>query len=269
MTQVEHRPGPITATLIGLARHTFLGRGKARKMIAHAVRSLHDGPLDVRLYGGRARLHHTGNNSEVKALLSPHRFARKEYAFCRQHMPAQDGVFVDIGGNAGIFSLYMASIMSAGRIIVAEPQPKMFARLKQNFELNPDYIETTLYLHQTAIGAEDGTLDLSIPESAGQASAHATEGVPTIRVPVRPLLSLVEQAKADKIHVLKIDVEGFEDAVLYPFFDTAPDTLHPRAIVMEQCHRQRWSRDCEALLLGHGYEITHKDRTNMFLVKAA
>jgi hypothetical protein len=53
-----------------------------RKLMAKSVRALNTGrPLDVRLYGGQARLHHTGNNSEIKALLSPKRYAREEYAF--------------------------------------------------------------------------------------------------------------------------------------------------------------------------------------------
>lgn len=110
------RPGPLSSTLIGLSRHTPFGRGGLRKLMAKSVRALNPGhPLDVSLYGGQARLHHTGNNSEVKALLSPKRYAREEYAFCRSHMPRAGGTFLDIGGNAGVFSLYVASLMNTGR----------------------------------------------------------------------------------------------------------------------------------------------------------
>ena len=263
-----HRPGLMTAALLGLSRHTPFGRGQMRKLMAKGVRALNDGPLDVPLYGGTARLHLSNNNSEIKALLSPKRFAREEYQFCAHHMPSHDGVFLDIGGNAGIFSLYLASIMRSGTLIAAEPQPAMFARLTDNFALNPDYAtRLNLHLHQTALGAEDGSLTLSIPESAGQASARRVEGVPTIEVPVTPMLSLLTKANAAKLDLLKIDVEGFEDGILFPFFDTAPANLHPKAIVMECCHAGRWQRDCEALLLGHGYQIVHKDRTNMMLEK--
>ena len=61
-------------------------------------------------------------------------------------------------------------------------------------------------------------------------------------------------------------VEGFEDGILYPFFETAEKALYPKAIVMEACHSGRWERDCESLLLEQGYKIVHKDRTNMMLV---
>lgn len=265
-----HSPRPLTAILLGLSRHTPFGRGKMRKLMAKGVRALNPGsPLDVPLYGGRARLHHTGNNSEIKALLSPRRFAREEYEFCAKHMPGTGGVFLDIGGNAGIFSLYVASLMTSGTLIAAEPQPNMFARLTDNFALNPGHAERlSLHLKNTAVGgSEPGELTLSIPESAGQASARQVEGVPTLTVPVIPMLDLLTEANAGQLDLLKIDVEGFEDGILFPFFETASAALHPRAIVMECCHAGRWQRDCEALLLQHGYTIVHKDRTNMMLVK--
>lgn len=264
-------PGTLTKILLGLSRHTPFGRGGMRKLMARLVRRLNEGPLDVPLYGGDARLHLVNNNSEIKALLSPKRFAREEYAFCAEHMPQEGGVFLDIGGNAGIFSLYVASLMRTGTLIAAEPQPTMFARLTTNFEtMNPGFGERLdLYLHQTAVGAEVGTLTLSVPKSVGQASARHIKGAQTIEVPVTPMLDMLVGAKAGKLDLLKIDVEGFEDSILFPFFETAPNDLYPRAIVMECCHAERWQRDCETLLVEKGYEIVHKDRTNMMLVKGA
>ena len=262
-------PGPVSSTLISLSRHTPLGRGKMRKLMAKGVRALNpDRPLDVDLYGGRARLHHSGNNSEVKALLSPKRYAREEYAFCREHMPRRDGVFLDIGGNAGVFSLFVASLMETGTLITAEPQPNMFGRLSTNFALNPALAQRLdIHLLQTAIaGDTPGTLTISVPQEAGQASARLTEGIPTIDVPQVPMLSLLTERDLAKVDLLKIDVEGFEDGILFPFFDSAPAALFPKAIVMEACHTGRWERDCEALLLENGYKIVHKDRTNMMLV---
>lgn len=265
----RYRPGPLSSALIGLSRHTPMGRGGMRKLMAKSVRALNpDQPLDVSLYGGQARLHHTGNNSEIKALLSPKRYAREEYAFCREHMPTAGGVFLDIGGNAGVFSLFVASLMSSGTLITAEPQPHMYDRLTANFALNPGLTSRlSLHLMQTAIGGSaPGRLTISTPESAGQASARVIEGDPTIDVSVIPMMDLLQQCNAQKLDVLKIDVEGFEDGILFPFFETSPSNLHPKAIVMEACHAGRWERDCEALLLEYKYRIVHKDRTNMMLI---
>lgn len=265
----NYHPGPLSRALIGLSRHTILGRGGMRKLMAKGVRRLNPGkPIDIDLYGGHARLYHTGNNSEIKALLSPKRYAREEYEFCRTHMPRENGVFLDIGGNAGVFSLFVASLMQSGTLICAEPQPAMFDRLKTNFALNPHLTERlNLVLKPTAVGGDQpGTLTISTPAAAGQASARVRDGDPTIDVPVTPMLDLMEAGSAQTLDLLKIDVEGFEDGILFPFFDTAPAGLYPKAIVMEACHANRWERDCEALLLSKGYKIVHKDRTNMMLV---
>jgi len=266
----DFRPGPLSAALIGLSRHTPLGRGQLRKWMAASVRRLNpDRPVDVGLYGGHARLHHTGNNPEIKALMSPHRYAREEYAFCRRHMPQQNGVFVDIGANAGMFSLYMAHLMQSGVIICVEPQNEMFERLSQNFALNPDLaVRLDLHFRKLAVGGlEPGTLELAIPESAGQASARLSGSGQTVKVPQIPLINLVQDVGVQHIDLLKIDVEGFEDEVLYPFFETSPSSLHPGAIVMEACHAGRWQRDCKALLRAHEYETVYEDRTNMMLIK--
>lgn len=268
-SEQPYRPGPLSQALLVLSRHTPMGRGGMRKLMAKGVRALNpDQPLEVELYGGRARLHHSGNNSEVKALLSPKRYAREEYAFCRKHMPSTDGVFLDIGGNAGVFSLFVSSLMHSGTLICVEPQPTMFERLSTNFALNPNLTERLkVHLQQTAIGGDaPGILTISTPESAGQASARLSKGVPTIDVPVIPMADLLAQSGVKKLDLLKIDVEGFEDSILFPFFETAPTSLFPKAIVMEACHSGRWERDCETLLLEHKYKIVHKDRTNMMLV---
>ncbi len=41
---------------------------------------------------------------------------------------------------------------------------------------------------------------------------------------------------------MKIDIEGFEDQALFPFFDEAPEKLWPRCIVIEP-NSKSWKRD--------------------------
>jgi FkbM family methyltransferase len=265
-----YAPGVLTGLTLALTRHTPLGRGQARKQFARLVRTLNAGhPLDVSLYGGRARLHHTGNLSEMKALLNPARYAREEYAFCRKHMPRDGGTFLDIGGNAGVFSLFVASLMRSGTILIAEPQPSMLERLETNLTLNPE-LEGRLAIHvlRSAIGGDaPGTLTLSVPDSAGQASARPVAGVPTLDVPVVPMKAALEERGVDHLDLLKLDVEGYEDDVIFPFFETAEEQLWPTAIVMECCHAGRWKRDCDALLKDCGYAVIRRDRTNMMLLR--
>ena len=76
---------------------------------------------------------------------------------------------------------------------------------------------------------------------------------------------ILGDAGAAKIDALKIDVEGFEDRVLTPFFEQAPQALWPRAIVIEHLSRNEWQDDCIADMLAKGYAQAGRTRSNTFL----
>ena len=267
-----YAPGPLTRFVLMLSQHTPLGRGKARKMMAACVRKLNSENLDTVLFGQNVRLHMHNNSSEVKALMKPSQYSKAEFLFCAKYIPQRDGVFVDVGANAGLFSLGVAEHMSNGVLIAAEPQPRLFERLKLNIEdFNAGQEgRPEIHLFKTAIGPVVGELSLSVPDQLGQASARKLQGAEQINVSVRPLLDVLRTVRVDHVDLVKIDVEGFEDEVLVPFFEKAPKALWPRAIVLEHCHQDRWQHDCRDVLENLGYRLERKDRTNwMFVLEAS
>ena len=266
-----YAPGLAVRIVLFLSQNTALGRGKARKVMAALVRRFSEDQLDANLFGQKVRLHLHNNSSEIKALMNPHRYARAERDFCIAYLPPKDGIFVDIGANAGLFSLGVLAHMSGGTLIAAEPQPALHARLVANLEsFNPDRSNPpAIHVLQTAIGASQGELSLCVPDQLGQASARALADTNSIRVPVEPLRDIALALGLDRIDVLKIDVEGFEDEIIIPFLETVPEALWPRAIVLEHCHRDRWERNCEVTLLDAGYELVLKDRTNLLFARRA
>lgn len=268
-----YAPGLLTRLVLMLSQKTPLGRGKARKMMAACVRRLSGEAMDTQLFGQNVRLHMHNNSSEIKALMKPSRYARAEFDFGARYLPSVGGVFVDIGANAGLFSLGMVRFMQSGMLIAVEPQPRLFERLKANLgQLNASSLSgadgVKAHLYNLAIGPHEGVLHLSVPEQLGQASAHHLQGAAQMTVPMKPLHALLETAGVDHIDLLKIDVEGFEDKALLPFFDTAPAHMWPKAIVIEHCHKERWAMDCQSALEARGYVLEQSDRTNLMLVKA-
>ena len=264
-------PGPLTRFVLMLSQNTPLGRGKARKLMAAFVRKLNADKLDTVLFGQNVRVSMHNNGSEIKALMKPSQYSKTEFSFCREYIPYKGGIFVDIGANAGLFSLGVAEHMSNGTLIAAEPQPRLFERLKLNIEYFNAGQEgrPEIHLFKTALGPAVGELSLSVPDQLGQASAHKLHGAEQIRVSVRPLLDILSTVQVDHVDLVKIDVEGFEDEVLVPFFDKAPKKLWPRAIVLEHCHKDRWQHDCRKVLESLGYHLERKDRTNwMFALEA-
>jgi FkbM family methyltransferase len=262
------RPRPFAAVLLAVSQNTFLGRGQARKALGNLLRRHSASPLDVKLWGRNARVHLKSNYSEMKAVLNPASYSRPDFDFVRKHLP-KTGVFLDVGANAGMFSLFASSLLESGGVVVAvEPQPEIFARLQFNMasanDLAAEGVRTILV--QAAIGPEAGEAELSIPPELGQASLRSEVGGHRIVVPILPLGDLLRREGVVRIDVMKIDVEGFEDAVLQAFFEKEAPALFPRAVLIEHCNSERWKWDCIVRMRELGYVEAHRDKANVFLV---
>jgi FkbM family methyltransferase len=227
----SYRPKPFAAALLALSQNTILGRGQARKAIGNLLRRQTDTPLDVKLWGRNARVHLQSNYSEMKAVLNPAAYSRTDFDFIRAHLP-RTGVFLDVGANAGMFSLFASSLLERGGVVVSvEPQPDIFARLKFNMiaanDLAAEGVRTVLV--QAALGPESGTAELSIPKELGQASLRIEVGGDRISVPVLPhpeqlvfdAPTLVDNPDRCGLKLTRLIYEafGFDSAAIPPEFD--------------------------------------------------
>ncbi|MDY7105241.1 MAG: FkbM family methyltransferase [Actinomycetota bacterium] len=133
-----------------------------------------------------------------------------------------DGVLFDVGANIGLCAAAFASFAPNGSVEAFEPGDRAYGDLVATVELNG---YDNVRCHHTAVGAEDGSSRLLVPNwnasgafMAGATSASALhEGngsVSVTEVGVRSLDSVVDELGIDRLDVLKIDVEGHEDAVL-------------------------------------------------------
>jgi hypothetical protein len=94
--------------------------------------------------------------------------------------------------------------------------------------------------------------------------ADETPHPQSINVPITTLMSLCEKFDLNRIDGMKIDVEGFEEAVLLPFFEHAGDALLPRLIVIED-NRSDWEMDILAAAAKRGYHLAQKTKMNLLL----
>jgi FkbM family methyltransferase len=224
------------------------------------------GALDVTRWRLRMRLHPRDNGCEKNLLFTPQMYEppeREELAREIARVGARPFVFVDIGANVGLFSLYVAAAAPAARILAIEPEPGNFARLVFNIAANPGLPITPL---QLASGDAEGTAEivLNARDRGGTRLAAADTQGRGVAVRCRPLLAVVTEAGVTGIDALKIDVEGAEDTVLAPFFRDAPPSLWPRLIVIEDSSAE-WSTDLFALLEAKGYAVSSRSKQNVML----
>ena len=123
--------------------------------------------------------------------------------------------FVDVGANVGYYTLLAARrVGHQGRVLAIEPGPYAYRRLQHTVNHNRLTQVRTL---QVALGDEPGNQPLYVPpEDSGNYSPTMLpndSGTP-VNTTVRTLDDCLEVWGAKEVGLLKLDVEGFEPAVL-------------------------------------------------------
>lgn len=143
---------------------------------------------------------------------------------------------VDAGANWGYFSLLAAAAVgAAGEVMALEPDPRQFALLRQNVELNRFDQVVTLERaaaqgpgRVTLLGYDEAASNHSVSRlrdlnenALGESQAFTVESV------------AIDDLISDRpVDLVKIDVEGAEDAVLEGM-DAGLSAHRYRAIVLE------------------------------------
>lgn len=258
-------PNAAQAAIISLAQRSRLKRGAFRPMLSRLVNLLRAGPVDVQYQGASFRFYHQASATERGALFNPD-YNLEELDFLRAHTPS-GGVFVDVGANVGTYAMVLARHVGAnGKVIAIEPHPVTHARLKFNCAAS-GFAQVRLVA--AAAGPSDGELMIET-DGDNLGASHIVTGAPAgnaIKVPSLRLQRILDDGGVSHVDALKIDVEGFEDRVLTGFFKQAPQTLWPRAVVIEHLSRNEWLEDCIADMRARGYAETGKTRSNTLLVR--
>ena len=112
------------------------------------------------------------------------------------------GVFVDVGSHIGSVVAAVLAVNPSATVHAIEAVPEKAESIRTRFP--------RVTVHACAVGAQDGSVSFYVdPLRPGYSSLEAKEGRQKIEIPMRRLDDIVPRA-----HVVKIDVEGHELAVL-------------------------------------------------------
>jgi len=245
--------------------HTRIGRWGISSQRKRAIRGLTE-PFDVQVaFGVKARLYPSTNRCEKRAFCGVEIWDPIERAELRDAItasPDETFVFLDIGANVGLYSLFAHSYaQQAGRdirIIAVEPSSDMSARLTVNAAASGAKIEHI----QTAISTQAGEVFLS---DGGRNRGEGQISDSGEAVTAMTLMQLCEQENVTRIDSLKLDIEGVDLAVLTQFFEQAPETLHPRLMILELDANS--AAPLIELTQAHAYLILKRTRMNVVMRK--
>lgn len=119
---------------------------------------------------------------------------------------------VDVGANIGYFTAHLSRLVgSQGWVHAFEPEPVNFSILMENVSMNG---LSNVALHHAAVGREHGEASLHISDFNG-GMHRLYESVccigPIVRVPVLRIDDVLANGTVD---LIKIDIEGYEEAAL-------------------------------------------------------
>lgn len=142
-------------------------------------------------------------------------FMDEVYMVALQREVPKGGTVIDIGANAGFFSLFAASRFDHPRIFCYEPIPVNFRQLEKNRRLNA---QCEIHPHQSAVAGKPGEITLTFdPNDSFTTSASMTreqEGE-KIRVKCVTLENIFETYELERCDFLKMDCEGAEYDIFY------------------------------------------------------
>lgn len=180
----------------------------------------------------------------------------------------KDGCYIDIGAQDPVIDSVSRAFYERGwRGISVEPVPEYARQLRDD---RPDE-----QIIEAAVGAEVGETEIAVFPGTGLstvvdevAERHraslADVQYRQVRVAVTTLAEIARQVEGREVHWLKVDVEGFERAVLEGW---PADKLRPWVIVVEATSpngREQTHGEWEHIVLAAGYHCVFFDGLNRF-----
>lgn len=172
-------------------------------------------------------------------------------------------VFVDVGANAGLYSVWAAEL--GAKPIAVEPDPDNKARIVENFRLNHVNGE----VHECALGSEPGSGLFSVGLDTLNHVVTSTEATAATReVRIATLDGLL---RGRSVRGVKIDVEGFERLVVEGAFSALAEgridvlQLEWNDTSLEALGEGR--EPVAAILIGCGYTLCRPDPDTLRLVR--
>jgi len=241
-------------------------RQRLRKRFARPV----VGPFDVQHAGMNFRLYPAENYCD-RVLFGRSILPEKAEHDALLPLLKPGMVFVDIGANVGSYSIFVGSHLKGDATLFAlEPHPRTYQKLVFNLQANG--LPTTNVLN---CGAGTKVESRELWSDGGSNIGHTSmlkEGTANAKVSVDvkvfPLVDLLKEQGVESIDILKIDIEGFEDRALAPFFDKAPESILPKNILLETAHQHLWERNLLEMFEARGYVKTFSTTENILLSKA-
>ena len=246
----------LAAILLSIGRYSPFNRGTLRMRLSKLILKANGGPIDITFRGGNFRVFDDSHPIEFGMMLYP-AYNAPELDFLTEHL--RDGsVAIDLGANIGMFTIPMAvNAGPNGKVIAIDPSKAFQDKARFNAAASG---LSNIAFENVAVGDADGRVNLqSVEGNPGTATVAEAQDGDTV---MRPLLALVQDHGVDRVDAMKVDIDGFEEKALAPFFQDCPDDLLPKRVVIEHILLEEQDVTFIDMMLQRGYKEVGRTRSN-------
>jgi FkbM family methyltransferase len=166
-------------------------------------------------------------------------------------------VVLDVGANIGEVCFNMAKVVgSSGAIHSFEPEPFIFSKLLENYNLNSF---DNIHLNNIALGEIESEAMLAAQVDDNRGGTRIQSGMAKgVKVKVLTIDKYVSDIELHKLNLIKIDVEGFELKVL----KGAEGTLRrfkPMLFIELNDDNLHHQNDSASALISYLYQVGYKN----------
>ena len=261
-------------TILFLGQKTFIGRGQIRKKMVDFINyligygNMHTSRFICKV--NNVPFHfYNDRYTGIKFYFGKNE--NKEIEFIKKNSP-NNSVFIDIGSNMGLYTQNIAYLNDKHRkikIISIDANPVNISRLNKNLKLLKKKIPkifSIIKVKNYALGNRNTKLNFDF--SRGLANGYISQKIKkkdNITVTCKKLINVVKEEKLNSITNLKIDIEGYEDKVLIPFFKSCNKKLYPKNIILEHSSKHLWEKDLIKFIYSIGYKKVFINNANLIL----
>jgi FkbM family methyltransferase len=170
-----------------------------------------------------------------------------------QQIMKPDWTVIEIGANIGYYAMMEARLVK--RVYAIEPGPSNYQQLISNIRLNK---YTNIIPYQLAIGDHNGEVGFEIAKACNWSRIAMSNETANVNVRMQTLDSFIKEQKIGRVDYLRMDVEGYEYAIV----EGARKTIErDKPDMFVEVHRDRLADyghsqlDFMEMMAGYGYWI--------------
>jgi FkbM family methyltransferase len=132
-----------------------------------------------------------------------------------------NGVVVDIGANEGFFAALILSKKKDATVYAYEPLPYNLKKINKLRQINPSFADKIILHDEAVADGSSETIRLFMQQENNESSIASIykefdeRNTKSIDVPATTIAKIIADNNLNKIHLLKLDCEGAEYAILY------------------------------------------------------